>query len=65
ADRAGQWVVRFGEDIPIHGIMRFNELSAARAAHAAGISPKAVFAAPGVMVTQCLSGRSLAPEDVR
>ena len=65
ADRAGRWVVRFGEDIPIHGIMRFNELSAARAAHAAGISPEVMFAAPGVMVTQCLSGRSLAPEEVR
>jgi thiamine kinase-like enzyme len=63
----GVWrsVVRFGDDIPIHGIMRFNELSAAQAAHAAGISPKLIFAAPGVMVTQCLLGRSLTPEDVR
>jgi len=65
ADGVRRSVVRFGEDIPIHGIMRFNELAAARAAHAAGISPKVEFAAPGVMVTQCLSGRSLAPEDVR
>lgn len=65
ADRAGRYVVRFGEDIPVHGIMRFNELAAARAAHAAGLSPEVIFAVPGVMVTRCLSGRSLEPEDVR
>ena len=65
ADAAGRFVVRFGDDIPVHGVMRFNELAAARAAHAAGLSPEVVFAAPGVMVSRFLEGRSLAPEDVR
>ena len=65
ADEAGKFVVRFGDDIPVHGVMRFNELAAARAAHAAGLSPEVVFAAPGVMVSRFLEGRSLAPEDVR
>ncbi len=59
------YVVRFGEDIPVHGVMRFNELAAAQAAHAAGLSPEVVFSAPGVMVTRFLPGRSLTPEDVR
>lgn len=65
ADAAGRFVVRFGDDIPVHGVMRFNELAAARAAHGAGLSPEVVFAAPGVMVSRFLEGRSLAPEDVR
>ncbi len=30
-------VVRFGGDIPVHGVMRFNELAATRAAGEAGI----------------------------
>ena len=64
-DAAGRFVVRFGDDIPVHGVMRFNELAAARAAHAAGLSPEVVFAAPGVMVSRFLEGRSLVPEDVR
>jgi len=31
-------VVRIGDDIPVHQIMRFNELAASRAAHAATLS---------------------------
>ena len=65
ADAIGRFVVRFGDDIPVHGVMQFNELAAARAAHAAGLSPEVVFASPGVMVSRFLEGRSLAPEDVR
>ncbi len=34
-----KFVVRLGGDIPIHHVMRFNELAASRAAHAAGTSP--------------------------
>ena len=33
-------VVRYGGDIPVHGVMRFNELAAAKAAAAARISPQ-------------------------
>ena len=39
-DHGERFVVRIGDDIPIHGVMRFNEIAAARAAHAAGISPE-------------------------
>jgi hypothetical protein len=38
--------VRFGVDIPVHGIMRFNEQAASRAAGAARVSPKVLFATP-------------------
>ena len=39
-------VVRFGGDIPVHGVMRFNELAATRAAGEAGISPKVLYTGP-------------------
>ena len=65
-DRArGQFVVRLGRDIPEHGVLRFNELAAARAAHAAGISPEVVFAGEGVLVSRYIEGKTFAPEDVR
>ncbi|MEY4882314.1 MAG: hypothetical protein RIS34_168 [Pseudomonadota bacterium] len=59
------YVVRIGRDLPEHGVMRFNELAAARAAHAAGISPEVVFAADGVLVSRFIHGRTLTDADVR
>ncbi len=38
-DGGQRYFVRIGEDIPIHGVLRFNELAAARAAELAGVSP--------------------------
>ncbi len=64
-DGGRRYVVRVGEDIPVHGVMRFNELAASRAAHAAGISPAVVHAEPGILVLEHIDGRTLAPEDVR
>lgn len=60
-----RYVVRLGADIPDHGVMRFNELAAARAAHAAGLSPEIVASGPGYMVSRFIEGRSLSPEEVR
>ncbi len=65
SDRGERFVVRIGDDIPIHGVMRFNEIAAARAAHAAGISPEIVYQADGVFVMRFLKGRTLAEADVR
>ena len=42
-DGGTKYFVRTGEDIPIHGVLRFNELAAAKAAAEVGLSPK-VFA---------------------
>ena len=65
-DDAGErYVVRIGEDIPVHGVYRVNELAAARAAHAAGISPEIVHAEPGALVMRWVDGRTLDPADVR
>ena len=59
-DRGMRFVVRVADDIPVHGIMRFNELAASRAAHAAGVSPEVVFAAPGALVCASSTARPTA-----
>lgn len=64
-DRGRRYVVRVGDDIPVHGVMRFNELAASRAAHAAGISPAVVHAEPGILVLDYVEGRTFGPADVR
>ena len=64
-DRGEPYFVRIGEDIPIHGVLRFNEVAAARAAEAAGLSPALIYSEPGVIVTRYVEGRTFAAEDVR
>jgi thiamine kinase-like enzyme len=58
-------VVRYGGDIPVHGVMRFNELAAAKAAAAAGISPRVLYAATPFLVMDFIEGRTYEPENVR
>ena len=60
-----QFVVRIGRDIPEHGVLRLNELAAARAAHAAGISPDVVYAGNGFLVSRFIDGHTFTPADVR
>jgi thiamine kinase-like enzyme len=62
--RGERFVVRVGDDIPEHGILRFNELAAARAAAAAGISPEIVHVEPGAFVMRHLDGRPLREPDL-
>ncbi|HET7852743.1 MAG TPA: choline/ethanolamine kinase family protein [Methyloceanibacter sp.] len=64
-DRGCRYVVRVGSDIPVHGVVRANELAASRAAHLAGLSPKVVHAEPGILVLDFIEGRTFTPEDVR
>ena len=64
-DRGERFVVRIGDDIPIHGVMRFNEIAAARAAHAAGISPEIVYSADGVFVMRFIEGQTFTEQEVR
>ncbi|TET83422.1 MAG: choline kinase [Desulfobacteraceae bacterium] len=64
-DQGERFVVRIGDDIPIHGIMRFNEIAAARAAHAAGLSPEIVYNAEGVFVMRFIKGRTFTEQEVR
>ncbi len=64
-DRGESFVVRVAEDIPLHGIMRFNEVAASRAAHAAGISPEIVHAEPGALVMRFIEGTTYGEGEVR
>lgn len=64
-DGGRRYFVRVGADIPVHGVLRFNELAAARAAEAAGVSPAIVHAAPGVLVTAFIEGRTFTAAEVR
>lgn len=60
-----RYFVRAGNDIPVHGILRFNELAASRAAHAAGLSPAVIHHEPGILVLEFIEGRTFTEEDVR
>jgi len=64
-DQGDRFVVRVGDDIPIHGVMRFNEIAAARAAHAAGISPEIVYSADGIFIMRFIEGHTLTETEVR
>jgi len=64
-DQGKRYVVRVGDDIPVHGVMRFNEIAAARAANAAGISPEIVYSANGVFIMQYIDGHTLTEPEVR
>jgi thiamine kinase-like enzyme len=60
-----RYAVRLGQDLPHHGVMRFNEQAAARAAAKASISPRIFYTAPGVIVSRLLPGRTLTQEEIR
>ena len=64
-DAGQKYVARIGDDIQVHQVMRFNELAASRAAHAAGLSPEVIYAEPGALVLRFIEGRTLGPEDIR
>lgn len=64
-DAARRAVVRIGDDIPVHQIMRFNELAASRAAHAAGVSPGVIHHEPGALVIDFVDGRTMTAKDLR
>jgi len=64
-DGTNRYVVRIGDDIPEHGVMRWNELALSQAAEAVGISPAVVYHEPGVLVLDFLEARTFSEEDVR
>lgn len=64
-DACRRAVVRIGDDIPVHQIMRFNELAASRAAHAAGVSPGVIHHEPGALVIDFVEGRTMTARDLR
>ncbi len=56
-------VVRIGDDIPLHQILRHSELSASRAAAQAGVSPAVLYHEPGALVIAFVEGRTLSAVD--
>lgn len=64
-DGRGAFVVRVGDDIPVHQILRFNELAASRAAWLAGVSPQVIHHEPGLLVIDFVAGRTLSAADLR
>ena len=64
-DQGRAFVVRVGEDIPVHQILRANELAAHRAAEAVGLAPEIIHAAPGVLVIAFITGKTLSEPDIR
>jgi len=64
-DDARSYVVRLGDDIDAHHVLRFNELAAARAAHAAGLSPAVRLAEKGLTVIDFIKARTLQESDIQ
>ena len=64
-DGAHRAVVRIGDDIPVHHILRFNELTASKAAYAAGISPAVLHHESGALVIDYIDGRTMTAQDLR
>ena len=64
-DQNEKFFARVGEDIPVHGVMRCNELAASCAACAVGLAPEVVYSAPGVLVMNFIHGRTLVSKDVQ
>ncbi|MEM8704481.1 MAG: phosphotransferase [Pseudomonadota bacterium] len=64
-DGGRRFVVRLGDDIPEHGVMRWNELALSRAAEMAGISPAVVHQEPGVLVLDFVEAKTFEEADVR
>lgn len=64
-DGNDSFFVRTGVDIPIHGVMRFNELAAAKAAEQVGLSPAIIYSEPGLLVCRFVDGRTYSEQDVR
>lgn len=65
SDQGKRYVVRVGQDILLHQIMRFNEQSVHRAAQAIGIAPAIHHAEPGILVLEFVTGTTLDEEAVR
>lgn len=65
SDGEKKMVVRLGEDIMEHQVIRSNELIASKAAYEAGVSPKVIYSSKGILVLDYIQSQTLSSEDVR
>ena len=63
-DGREKFVVRCGDDIPVHHVFRDRERAASVAAFEAGLSPEVVHAEPGIMVLRFIAGRTFVEADL-
>ncbi|MEO0567300.1 MAG: phosphotransferase [Pseudomonadota bacterium] len=63
-DKGETYVVRLGDDIPEHMVMRWNELALSRAAHSVGLAPEVIYHEPGVLVLRFVDAAPLMAEDL-
>ena len=64
-DKSGKYVVRCGDDIPVHHVFRDRERAVSRAAFEAGLSPEVVYVEPGITVLRFIDGRTFVEADMR
>jgi thiamine kinase-like enzyme len=64
-DGTDQFVVRLGEDDPVHLISRSNEIASCEAAFAIGVSPELVHHQAGILVVRFVEGKVFDEADVR
>ena len=64
-DGREKFVVRCGDDIPVHHVFRDRERAASRAAFEAGLSPEIVHVEPGITVLRFIDGRTFDEADMR
>ena len=64
-DLRGKFVVRCGEDIPVHHVFRDREVRASRAAFETGLSPEIVHVEQGITVLRFIEGRTFGEADLR
>jgi thiamine kinase-like enzyme len=64
-DGDDRYVVRLGEDDPVHLISRTNEVACCEAAFAIGVSPELVYHEAGILVVRYIEGKVFAEVDVR
>lgn len=63
-ERGEKFVVRCGDDIPVHHVFRDRERAASVAAFEAGLSPELVHAEPGIAVLRFVEGRTFVEADL-
>ena len=65
SDASGSYVARLGEELPLLGVDRRNELACHRAAEELGVAPGVVHGGKGVLVSHYIESRTLTPDETR
>jgi thiamine kinase-like enzyme len=64
-DNKNKYVVRLGNDIPEHLVLRSNEVLASKAAAKCGISPNVIYHNKGILVLDFIKSKTLTDVDIK